>query len=188
MTVFEGPDFSDFGCSPNEAFDTSLTTGWGSVESDDDGTPDNVFDPKSITVRLPQPVDITHFQVDPDATCGDDPSSAVADFKIETSTGRHDVAHGGLGRPSTSSTAAPQRGGPDRVRHGRELRAVHHPQQPDAGLRDHLSGQSRFSGCVFTDLTELAVLGSPGRLTDRPADDDGPGHAARASSAVTVCR
>ena len=94
VTSAEGPDFSDFGCGPDQGFDTSLTTGWGSVSLDADQSPDNVFDPKSITVRLSQPVDITHFEVDPDATCGDDAELVGRGLQDRDVPGQRDVAHG----------------------------------------------------------------------------------------------
>ena len=160
VTAFEGPNFADFGCSPNEGFDTSLTTGWGSVSLDEDGTPDNVFDPKSVTVRLAQPVDVTHFQVDPDATCGDDPSSAVADFEIETSTNGttwHTVASSTFDESNLGKFNQVDPSGFDTNVSFVRFTIVSN-QTPNFGTT---CPDSPLSGCVFTDLTELAVLGSP---------------------------
>jgi extracellular elastinolytic metalloproteinase len=61
---FDDPDFSSFGCGPVGAIDLSLSTGWGSPTGDDAGTPTNVFIPKTLTIQLPQAVDINTFGVD----------------------------------------------------------------------------------------------------------------------------
>ena len=42
--------------------------------------------PKFIVLELPEAIDISTFGVDPSNTCGDSPSAATGDFKIETST------------------------------------------------------------------------------------------------------
>ena len=36
---FNGPDYTEFGCGPVHAIDTSLSTGWGSITGNQ-GTPD----------------------------------------------------------------------------------------------------------------------------------------------------
>ena len=160
VVEFDGPDFSDFGCGPAGALDTSLSTGWGSTTGDDNGTPTNVFVPKALVVELPQPVDIASFQVDPTATCGDGGSASTGDFMIETSPDGN-----------TWTTAAQGTFTVDDRGHLNEV-------DPTAGassvqfVRFTILGNQTpdfstncpngaFSGCAFTDLTEIAVFGSP---------------------------
>src|SRR5690606_29085096 len=92
VTAFDGPDFSDYGCGPEGAIDLSQGTGWGSTTGDDAGTPTDTPQPKAITVRLSEPIDIssdtetTAFAIDPTATCGDAGSSSTAEYTIEVSS------------------------------------------------------------------------------------------------------
>ncbi|HKG36940.1 MAG TPA: M36 family metallopeptidase [Solirubrobacterales bacterium] len=79
---FSGPDFSQFGCGPDDAFDLSRGTGWGSTSSESTaGTGGS----KSVTVSLPRRVDITRFAIDPGAVCGDDDSASTGQFEVLTS-------------------------------------------------------------------------------------------------------
>ena len=156
---FDGPDYSPQ-CGPEGAFDTSLSTGWGSTTGNDNGDPTNVFVPKSITVKLPQPVDIDSFQVDPTATCGDGGSASTGQFKIETSTDG-----GTFTQAATGTFGVSDRGhlnevdltaGADGVQYVRFT--IESNQTPDFATN---CPNGAYSGCSFTDLTELAVFGSP---------------------------
>jgi extracellular elastinolytic metalloproteinase len=145
---------------PQAGFDTSLTTGRGSTSLDADANPDNAFDPKAITARLSQPVDDTHFAVDPDATCGDDPSSSVAQFRVETSpdgTTWHTAATGTFNAANNGKLNVVDPTGFD-TNVGWVRFTILSNQTPTFGTT---CPNSPLSGCVFTDLTELAVLGSP---------------------------
>ncbi len=156
---FDGPDYSPQ-CGPDGAFDTSLSTGWGSTTGNNNGDPTNVFVPKTITVKLPQPVDIDSFQVDPTATCGDGGSASTGGYTIETSPDGNtftEAAHG--------TFVAADRGhlnevdltaGADSVQYVRFT--IESNQTPDFATNCPLGA---YSGCSFTDLTELAVFGSP---------------------------
>ena len=86
LLSFSPPDLSSFGCGPSGAFDLSLASGWGStaVNPADNTNPSG---PKSATISLPQPVDISAFAVDPGATCGDDDSASTRKLKIQTTPG-----------------------------------------------------------------------------------------------------
>jgi extracellular elastinolytic metalloproteinase len=120
-----------------------------------------VFVPKSITVKLPQAVDIDTFQVDPTATCGDGGSASTGGYTIETST------DGGAFQEAASGTfgvadrghlnevdLTPGTG--DGVQYVRFT--IESNQTPDFATNCPLGA---YSGCSFTDLTELAVFGSP---------------------------
>ncbi len=158
ISDFSGPDFSP-ACGPEQAIDLSQATGWGSTTGDDDGTPTNVFVPKFITVDLQQPVDISAFGVDPSATCGDGGSASLGQFTIETS------ADGTAWTTAQAGTfTVDDRGqvnelaptaGADGVRFVRLTMLGN--QTPDFATN---CPDGAFSGCSFTDLTELEVYGT----------------------------
>jgi len=157
---FNGGDFTAFGCGPDGAIDLSQGTGWGSTTGDDLGTPTNVFVPKHITVQLPQAIDITEFRIDPSATCGDGLSASTGAFTIEVSTNGvafTNVASGAFTNaddghynsvPPTSAAT-----GVNFVRF-----TINGNQTPNFATN---CPNGAFSGCSFTDLTELAVVGAP---------------------------
>ena len=160
VTDFDGPDYSPQ-CGPEGAFDTSLTTGWGSTTGDNNGTPTNVMVPKSIVVELPKAVDISTFGVDPTATCGDGGSASTGKYKIETSTDGGDT----WVVSNTGEFTVDDRG---------QLNSLEPAPGTGTAVTDvrftMLSNQTpdfetncpdgNYSGCQFTDLTELAVFGS----------------------------
>jgi hypothetical protein len=159
ISEFNGPDFSP-ACGPAGAIDNSLSTGWGSTTGDDAGDPTNVFVPKHITVQMPQGVNVAQFAVDPSATCGDGGSASTGDFRIETSpdgitwttaaTGSFTAADRGRLNPVTP-TAGSQ--GVNFVRF-----TILGNQTPDFATN---CPNGAFSGCSFTDMTELEVYGTP---------------------------
>jgi extracellular elastinolytic metalloproteinase len=158
VTDFNGPDFSPQ-CGPAGAFDQSLATGWGSTTGDDAGDPTNHFIPKHVVVKLPKQVDVSSFGVDPSATCGDGASASTAGFRIETSpngttwttaaTGTFTSADNGKINEVTPTAGATG------VRFVRFT--ITSNQTPD--FATNCPGGA-FSGCSFTDLTELEVFGS----------------------------
>jgi hypothetical protein len=162
---FDGPDYTPFGCGPLDAFDMSLSTGWGSVtgDADDDGNgiATNVFKPKSITVKLPTAVDIDSFQVDPAGTCGDDLTASTGHFRIETSTNGSSF---NVAAEDTFGTADdghlnrvdPTGGTGNNVQYVRFT--ILGNQVPNFATN---CPDGPYSGCAYTDLTELAVLGAP---------------------------
>ncbi|MEP9384017.1 M36 family metallopeptidase [Nocardioides cheoyonin] len=159
ISDFNGPDYSPV-CGPDGAIDNSLSTGWGSTTGDDAGDPTNVFVPKHITVRLPQGVDVSQFAVDPSATCGDGASASTGAFSIETSqdgttwttaaTGSFTSAD--LGRLNPIVPTAGSQG----VTYVRFT--ILGNQTPDFATS---CPDGAFSGCSYTDLTELEVYGAP---------------------------
>jgi extracellular elastinolytic metalloproteinase len=85
VVSFTPPDYSEFGCGPEGAFDRTLGAGWGS------DAPNSTFGsfktgPRSVVVELPRAIDITSFAIDPGATCGDGPAAALKAFDISTRT------------------------------------------------------------------------------------------------------
>ncbi|MGA8248295.1 MAG: M36 family metallopeptidase [Nocardioides sp.] len=160
VTDFDGPDFTPYGCGPDGAFDTSLSSGWGTTTGDDNGDPTNVFVPKSITVQLPQPVDISSFQVDPAATCGDGGSASTGDFEIETSPDGITYTEAASG-----TFVAADRGHLNEVDPSAGAVNVQFVrftmlgnQTPDFATN---CPDGAYSGCSFTDLSEIAVFGAP---------------------------
>jgi hypothetical protein len=158
VTDFNGPDFSPQ-CGPGGAFDQSLATGWGSTTGDDAGDPTNHFIPKHVVVKLPKKVNVSSFGVDPSATCGDGASASTAGFRIETSpngttwttaaTGTFTSANDGKINKVTPTAGA---AGVQFVRF-----TITSNQTPD--FATNCPGGA-FSGCSFTDMTELEVFGS----------------------------
>ena len=159
ISDFTGPDFSP-ACGPLQAIDNSQATGWGSTTGDDNGTPTNVFAPKQITIDLGRAIDVSQLGVDPAATCGDGGSASTGDYRIETSpdgtawttanTGTFTVADRGrinLLTPATGAGAA--------VRYVRFT--ILGNQTPDFATN---CPDGAYSGCSYTDLTEVEVYGA----------------------------
>ncbi len=84
IASFTGPDYTPFGCGPDNAIDLSQGAGWGS-ETTADGSPaesEADIDPKEIVIELPQTITATAFAVNPGPTCGDPGSASTEDFEI----------------------------------------------------------------------------------------------------------
>ena len=159
MADFDGPDYSQFGCGPVGAIDLSLSTGWGSTTGNNNGDPTNVFVPKSITIALPQAVDISTFGIDPTATCGDGGSASTGDFSIETSANGSSFTPVATGTFTAAdrghlNTVTPS-GGDTNVKFVRFT--ILSNQVPDFAT----DCPGPFTGCVHADLTELEVFGTP---------------------------
>jgi extracellular elastinolytic metalloproteinase len=158
ITAFDGPDYTPFGCGPGGAIDQSQVTGWGS-DSDLVAGAAGPDTPKSITIDLPTAVDITEVSVDPSETCGDDPTAATGDYKVEVSS------DGSAFTQVASGTFTPA----DRGRFNnvtltgattgitviRFTMVAPQALQLGAGT---CPGPS--SGCAFMDMSEIAVHGT----------------------------
>jgi extracellular elastinolytic metalloproteinase len=157
---YDGPDYSSFGCGPGGAIDLSLSTGWGSTTGDNNGDPTNVFIPKSITIKLPQAIDIDTFGVDPSATCGDGGSASSGHIQVETSpdggtwTLAADHTYTAVDRGQLNDLALTA--GKNNVQYVKLT--ILSNQTPDFATN---CPNGAYSGCSFTDLTELAVFGTP---------------------------
>jgi extracellular elastinolytic metalloproteinase len=75
-----GTDFSAFFCGPDKAIDQT-GNGWLNTADITGGA----ATPKSLTVELPQTIDVTEFLVDPSHPCGVGGSASTGEFRIETS-------------------------------------------------------------------------------------------------------
>ncbi|MEO6510512.1 MAG: M36 family metallopeptidase [Nocardioides sp.] len=159
VAAFNGPDYTQFGCGPEQALDTSQGTGWGSTTGDNKGTPTNQFVPKFLTVDMGRRVNITQFGVDPTSTCGDAGSASTGKFQIETSvdgvswtvaySGEFTADDRGQVVPLTPTTGV---NGVQFVRF-----TILSNQVPDFATS---CPNGAFDGCSFTDLTELEVYGT----------------------------
>lgn len=144
---------ADFGCGLDQLIDQSRGAG-NSAFNPNSSDPDNPhLGPPTALIHLPQPVDIAAFGLDPSNTCGDDPSAATKDYKIETSTdGVHfAIAKQGSFTPddlARLNVVAPTANASS-VRWVR-LTALS-PQDDSPGA----------SGADFIDFSELEVFGGP---------------------------
>lgn len=166
LDSFSGVDYSDFGCGPAQAIDLSYGTGWGSNRGP--GSNDNPVDtstPKYIVVKLPQPIDVSSFGVDPTSTCGDAGSASTGPYRIEVSTDGNtftEVATGTFtpadrGRvnqvPPTGAAAQDVA----YVKFWIDDSQVEQLRNP----QDLCSEGAAYDGCQYMDLTELEVFGTP---------------------------
>ena len=119
-----------------------------------------MFVPKSITVKLPQAVDIDSFQVDPTATCGDGGSASTGDFTIETSPDGNTFTEAASGTFDSTNRGHLNEVDPTAGAAGVQYVrfTIQSNQTPDFANN---CPNGAFSGCTYTDLTELAVLGAP---------------------------
>ncbi len=159
ITDFTGADYTAYGCGPVNAIDLNQSTGWGSTTGDDDGTPTNVFVPKYLVIDMHTTVDVTTFGVDPNATCGDGGSASTGDYRIETSTDGivWTTAAEGTFTPADRGTindVTPTAGAAG-VRFVKFTMLSN--QTPDFATNCPDGG---YSGCSYTDLSELAVFGA----------------------------
>jgi len=160
VTASEGPDLTSFGCGPGGAVDESDATGWGNYRTDFaggvDGLPPAPLGPRSITIRLPQAVDVKGLGIDPGATCGDDPTASLGQYRLEFSpdgTSFAQVAAGTFGAQNnyTNNPVTPtgQTAG---------VRFVRLSMLGNQGGDGRVENQAYQR---FLDMTELEVYGTP---------------------------
>jgi hypothetical protein len=157
---FTGPDYSQYGCGPVGAIDLSQGSGWGSTADDDAGDPSSGFTPKHIVIKLPQAIDVSAFQIDPSATCGDGLSASTAGVKVEVSSNgttytqvaTHTYTNADDGRYNTLTPTTTA----NNVQYVRVT--ITSNQTPDRATNCPNGG---YTGCSYADMTEFAVLGSP---------------------------
>jgi extracellular elastinolytic metalloproteinase len=156
VAAFDGPDFTPFGCGPGAAIDQSQAAGWGSTADLVGGLPGPAT-PKSITIHLPTAVDIATVSVNPSAICGDGGSASTGDYTVEVSTDGSVFTQvaAGLFTPAN-------RGQMNDVTLSGATAAITDvrftmvtPQVFQVG-----TCPGAFSGCDFTDMTEIAVYGT----------------------------
>ena len=162
------------GCGPANAIDLNYGTGWASDVAD--GDPSDTVDPKFIVVKLPEPVDISSFAIDPSANCGDAGSASMGDYRIEVSLDGEEysqVDHGTFdaGRPRPAQRAATQDEplpGVQYVKVWMDSSRSTSPTRPVTTATATVTAFD-FSGCSYMDMTEFEVYG-----TDRFAGVRGP--------------
>jgi hypothetical protein len=155
------------GCGVDAAIDGSQSSGWSSNAGPGKSTDARQgFVAKSMVVDLHRTLNVTGFGVDPSNTCGDDFSTAVQDYTIQTSpdkttwtpfdTSSHPVFDSAdIGQLVQINSTAPG------VRY---VKFTIESNQTADNPADYLAtcgdGGGPF-GCSYTDLTELAVYGAP---------------------------
>ncbi len=158
---------ADFGCGLDQLIDQSRGAG-NSAFNPNSADPDNPhLGPPTALIHLPQSVDIEAFGLDPSNTCGDDPSAATKDYRIETSTDgvSFSVAKQGSFTPddlARLNVVAPTAN----AQNVRWIRLTSlSPQDDSPGS----------SGADFIDFSEIEVFGGPknvlptGTLSASPA-------------------
>jgi hypothetical protein len=80
ITSFTGPNYAP-DCGPPQALDRRGLYGWSTKRFGPPG-------PALAVIKLPRPVDVRSFGVDPGAVCGDTSRAAVRAFDIHTRTRR----------------------------------------------------------------------------------------------------
>lgn len=167
-----GPDYTDYGCGPWNAIDLSQGTGWGSTTGTDDAQPTGAPVPKSITIKLPEPVDISAaagadvaaFRVDPSSTCGDPGSSSTNEYRIEVSTDDgftwEEAADGAFGTsPSLSRGRYFDVASDTAVAGVTQVRFwMDSPQVPDIATN---CPDGSYGGCEYMGMSEIQVYGTP---------------------------
>jgi extracellular elastinolytic metalloproteinase len=157
---FAGPDFTPF-CGPDYAIDLSLATGWGSTTGDDAGTPTDTMIPKEIVIKLPQAVDISVIGVDPGATCGDGISATTGEYQIELSPDGTTWTQAAAGHFTRDDAGRINEVTPTAGATGAQfLRFTMLGNQVVGPNSDGGCPTGSFSGCSFTDLSEITVYGT----------------------------
>ncbi|HEY7043694.1 MAG TPA: M36 family metallopeptidase, partial [Nocardioidaceae bacterium] len=161
--TFDGPDYGP-GCNGDAAIDQTTAFGWSStVDPGADGQP-SPDTPKSITITLPQTVDVSSVEVNPTANCGDGGSASTGDYEVSISQ------DGGAtwSDPIQGTFVFANRGHLNPVQLPADATGVTDvrftmlaPQVfTDMGTYDPNSCPGAFSGCDFQDVTEIEVFGS----------------------------
>lgn len=160
VTSSNGPNWDDYGCGPSNAIDGSQATGWSSTTGDDNGTPTNVMVPKFMVVKLPQGVDVTEIGVDPAATCGDGGSASLGQYKVELSANGSTWTQAAAGTFTLDDRGEinllTPTGGTSGARYLRLT--MQGNQTPDFATNCPLGN---YSGCQYTDVSEVTVYGTP---------------------------
>jgi extracellular elastinolytic metalloproteinase len=158
VVSFSPPNYTSFGCGPSGAFDLSLGSGWGSTSISPADTSNGPGGPKSVVVKLPKPIDLASFAVDPGATCGDDDSASTRSLRIQTSP--NNTTYTTVAQPAFSATSN---------HHLNTVAPTSHPKKVLYVKATMLANQNGFiagtAGQNFMDLSELEVYGKPSDVT-----------------------
>jgi extracellular elastinolytic metalloproteinase len=134
---FTGIDLTSQACGPPGLIDQSLTVGWASELK-----PTAPY----VVVRLPVPVDVSSFAIDPTSVCGDAHSASLANFRIDTSV-----------NGTTWTTAAQGSFGSGNIGH---LNIVTPATDPTGVRWVRLTLLSAQASTTFVDATELETYGA----------------------------
>lgn len=152
-----GPNFKDFGCGPGGAIDSRYTTGWGSTSHN---SPRFEQGTKSLTIALPEAIDVSAFNVDPGEVCGDESSAATGKFRIETSRDGVTFTEASAGAFTSANNHRPNV--IDAPAGTKEVRFVKYTMlEPQSQGADH-------DGVDFMDTSEFEVYGVPQRVVQVP--------------------
>jgi hypothetical protein len=143
----------DFGCGVAGLTDQNQGVGWSAFNPNSTDPENPHAGPPTATIELPATIDISAFSMDPGATCGDDPSAATKDYRIETS------ANGTTFKVAKAGAFAPNAGG--------QMNIVT-PTANAAGVKfvritllSPQSAQPGDSGQDFIDFSEFEIFGGP---------------------------
>jgi hypothetical protein len=161
VTDFDGPDFTFVGCGPNNVNDVSQGTAWVTLTGDVEAPADTIV-PKSIVIKLPQPISMTELAVDPTTNCGLGGSASTGDFTIEASTNGTDYTEVASGTYTSANRFQYNDVTLDSpVADVQYVRfTIESPQVP-APFTDHCPTDPTtvYSGCTYMVLTEVEVFG-----------------------------
>jgi hypothetical protein len=155
IAAFTGPNYE--GCGPYEAIDLNQSTGW----STDTFGSGSAYRSRNLVIDLGRKVDVSGFAMDPSATCGDGASASTAGFTIEIS----DSAGGPWSHPVSDTFGSGNNGvmnpiAPAAGTIGRYVRLTVTSNQTPNYAANCSGGSGDFSGCTFTDVSELEVFGA----------------------------
>jgi extracellular elastinolytic metalloproteinase len=157
------------GCRPKQAIDQSVATGWESTSDLVNGAP-GPDTAKDIVIKLPQPVDLDHLTLNPQAVCGDGTSASMGSYTIETSsdgTTYTSIASGtfvaaDMGQTNTVPVSGPGTTSVQYVKVWNNAPLVTVDNSPGTGSypSDACSANpGGYSGCTYLDLGEAGVYG-----------------------------
>jgi extracellular elastinolytic metalloproteinase len=151
------------GCAPAQALDLDQSTGWSTnIASGTNVAPSGTFHPKNMVVDLGSKFDVSSFGIDPSASCGDGGSASTGDYRIEVAAdagGPWSLVKDSTFTPADDgrvNTVLPDGGTANGVQFVRFT--MDSNQVPDFSTN---CPNGAFAGCVFVDLTELQVYGTP---------------------------
>jgi hypothetical protein len=163
ISAFDEPNLGA-PCAPKNAIDQSASFGWSTLSdlrNNGNPSPDT---PKSLVIKLPDPVDITSITVNPTAICGDGLSASTGRYTVEvrppggafTEVGSGSFTFDELGAPAEVSLGGSTNG----------IRFVRYTiEEPIVTVDEDFYGTDPcpgggFSGCLFEDVTEVGVYGA----------------------------
>jgi extracellular elastinolytic metalloproteinase len=152
----DGDNFS--GCGVHEAIDLNEATVW-STGTSGSGT---AYLGRTLVINLGHLINVAGFAIDPAAGCGDGASASLAGYQIQTSaTANGPWVDAASGTFDTSDNGrlnefAPT-GGATGVQFVRLTMVSNQTPSYTANCSD---GAGAYSGCAFTDLSEIEVFGS----------------------------